>query len=203
MLGRLPGTPLRTREYAILGLGLSSASVSALVIVIAFFFAVAYRERKPDLTPRLFNLRQVALLFLTFMTVSVFFNAIHHGLLGIPDMQVEGNGSHDRILNFYQDRVDGTLPSIAFFSTKILVYRLLMLAWALYIAFASIRWARWAFNAYRHGGFWKQVPKRVRRRSAHQEAETETPREPAPESSGEGADPASEKLRGADPDDSA
>lgn len=203
LLGRLPGTPLRTREYAILGLGLSSASVSALVIVIAFFFAVAYRERKPDLTPRLFNLRQVALLFLTFMTVSVFFNAIHHGLLGIPDMQVEGNGSHDRILNFYQDRVDGTLPSIAFFSTKILVYRLLMLAWALYIAFASIRWARWAFNAYRHGGFWKQVPKRVRRRSAHQEAETETPREPAPESSGEGADPASEKLRGADPDDSA
>lgn len=160
VLARIPGSPLRFRHYAIVGLGLSSASVTSSLIVIAFFFAMEYRRRYPELSPRLFNLRQIALVFLTFMTVSVFFNAIHHGLLGIPDMQVEGNFSTDRELRFYQDRIDGSLPDVAFFSTKIHVYRLLMLAWALYVASASVGWARWAFGAYRTGGFWKKTPKR-------------------------------------------
>jgi len=44
-------------------------------------------------------------------------------------------------------------PSI--YSVPMWVYRVLMLAWAMWIAFALVRWLRWAFNAWKKNGLWR------------------------------------------------
>jgi hypothetical protein len=35
------------------------------------------------------------------------------------------------------------------------VYRTLFFAWASWMAFALVRWLRWAFNAWKTGGLWR------------------------------------------------
>jgi hypothetical protein len=35
------------------------------------------------------------------------------------------------------------------------VYRTLFFAWASWMAFALVRWLRWAFNAWKIGALWR------------------------------------------------
>ena len=37
------------------------------------------------------------------------------------------------------------------------VYRVLILAWALWIAFALIKWLRWGWECYSNDGLWRKV----------------------------------------------
>jgi hypothetical protein len=43
-------------------------------------------------------------------------------------------------------------------SAPILVYRAAMLAWALWIALALLRWLRWGWTSMTHGGLWRKRP---------------------------------------------
>jgi len=47
----------------------------------------------------------------TLLAVVFLYGAVHQGLLLRPDMQVEGGGSSDTLLQWYQDRVEGALPA--------------------------------------------------------------------------------------------
>jgi hypothetical protein len=38
------------------------------------------------------------------------------------------------------------------------VYRLLMLAWSLWLAASLLNWLKWGWGCYSHGGFWKKKP---------------------------------------------
>jgi hypothetical protein len=38
-----------------------------------------------------------------------------------------------------------------------LVYRLLILLWALWLAFSFLKWLRWGFECFGTGGFWRPV----------------------------------------------
>jgi hypothetical protein len=42
-------------------------------------------------------------------------------------------------------------------SVPLLVYRLLMLAWALWIAQALLGWLRWAWDCFSAGGYWRPL----------------------------------------------
>jgi hypothetical protein len=42
-------------------------------------------------------------------------------------------------------------------SVSIWFYRLLMLAWALWLAFALLGWARWGWESYAAGGLWRPI----------------------------------------------
>ena len=91
---------------------------------------------------------QVALAIATAVALGVLFEAIRHGLLGTPEMQIAGNGSSASELHWYQDRSDGSLPAASVISVPLGVYRLAMLAWALWLALALLRWLRWGWDCF-------------------------------------------------------
>src|SRR5262249_19814317 len=68
--------------------------------------------------------------------------------------QIAGNGSFAGSLRWYVDRSGETLPRPWAVSVPLVVYRLAMLAWALWIAQALLGWLRWGWDAYTAGGTW-------------------------------------------------
>jgi hypothetical protein len=70
-------------------------------------------------------------------------------------MQVAGNGSSSELLRWYLDRSEGLLPQPWVLSVPLLVYRGVMLAWALWLAVALTRWTRWGWACFSDGEFWR------------------------------------------------
>jgi hypothetical protein len=109
----------------------------------------------------LFNLRQLLIVGWTLAALVLLAVAIHQGLLGSPDMQVEGNGSTDGVLRWFEDRSGPVLPQGWMISVPLLVYRAVMLAWALWLALSLLRWLRWGWEAFGTGGLWRASPRRA------------------------------------------
>lgn len=157
-LGRTRQTPLRVRHWLLLGLGLSQIPVWAALVVVAWLFGLSLRERAPDgLSKWGFNLMQIGLALLTLVALGLLFHAVEQGLLGAPEMQIAGNGSSAYALRWYQDRTGAMLPRAWVVSVPLYVYRVLMLAWALWLAFALIGWLRWGWSCYSRGGLWRSL----------------------------------------------
>lgn len=157
-LGRMRLTPLRTQHWILLGLGLSQIPVWGALVVVAWLFALGARRNLPDaINKRLFNSIQIGLALLTVVALALLFHAVEQGLLGTPAMQIAGNGSNAQTLRWYQDRSAAVLAQAWVVSAPIALYRLLMLAWALWLAFAVIGWLRWGWTCYAHGGYWRSL----------------------------------------------
>ena len=163
LLARYAPTPLRLRHWVLLGLGFSAFAWSAFALVVVWLIALGLRARMraPEQVERLrFNLLQLGLAALTVLALCVLIGAVPQGLLGLPDMHVAGNGSSASNLHWFADRSNGALPLAGAFSLPLWIYKLAMLAWALWLANALIGWLRWAFDAWTHGGYWrKREPK--------------------------------------------
>ncbi len=157
-LGRTTMTPLKTWQWLLLGVGLSQTTVISALWVVVWLFALGWRARQPAIAGKWrFNLVQVALVLLTLSALGMLFEAIQRGLLGTPDMQIAGNSSSAYEFNWYQDRIAQDYPVVSVWSVPLWVYRGLMLAWALWLAFALLGWLRWAWNAFAQGGIWRSV----------------------------------------------
>jgi hypothetical protein len=156
-LARLPLTPLKTRDWVLLGIGLSQVPLLAAAMVAGWLLALGARRRKgPEIERNpTFDLLQVLLAFWTLLSLGILFWAIRQGLLGVPEMQIEGNGSYASALHWYTDRAGGHLPTAWVISVPLLVYRLAMLAWALWLALALLRWLRWGWESVTAGGGWR------------------------------------------------
>jgi hypothetical protein len=123
-------------------------------------FALGGRARfKPDVDRRWFNFAQILLGLLTLIALSTLFGAVRHGLLGFPEMQITGNSSTAWDLNWYQDRNEASIPQAWVMSVPMWVYRGLMLAWALWLAYALLRWLKWGWGCFSAGGYWRPKPK--------------------------------------------
>ncbi len=157
LLGRVPGTPLSGRQWALLTLGLSQISAVGALLVAGFFLALAWRQRRPQNRALAFDALQLLLLLWAFLAMLLLYQAIETGLLFRPDMQVGGNGSSDSVLRWYADRVAGLTPSAGVLSLPLGVYRGVMLLWALWLASSLVRWAAWAWRAFNEGGAWRPV----------------------------------------------
>ena len=155
-LARVPITPLKTHEWLLLVIGLSQVLIPLAAVVVIWLLALGLRERFPDRLARArFNLMQIVLVILTIAAFMVLIEAIRHGLLGHPDMHVAGNGSSAHQLLWYADRIAPTPPTAAAITVPILIYRLLMLAWALWLALAIVKWLRWGWSCFATGGIWQ------------------------------------------------
>ncbi|HEY2511268.1 MAG TPA: hypothetical protein VGI39_10450 [Polyangiaceae bacterium] len=162
-LGHNEWTPLHTAQWALLGVGLSQIDILAAAVVVGWLLALGWRGRGAyDLPlPRwIFNLMQLALVAWTLTSLGLLFAAVERGLLGDPSMQVRGNGSTSDMLLWTLDRSDGLLPQPWMLSVPLLVYRVAMLAWALWLAVALLGWLRWGWSAFASGGLWKKRPPR-------------------------------------------
>ena len=159
LLGRWRESPLRSAEWLLLGLGLSTLSWSVLVTVAAWLFAMRWRERwrgAGRVTRWQFNLLQCALAGLTLVAVaSLVFSGVRYGLLASPEMGVVGPGSAGHTFTWFVDRTASALPRPVVYSLPLWVYRAIMFAWALWVALALARWLRFAWQAWSSGGFWR------------------------------------------------
>ncbi len=155
VLARTRRTKLRFVDWLLLGLGFSTFSWLSLLFVIAWLFAFDWRARSESDTVRWrFNLLQVGLVALTGFALIALVSAIPQGLAGEPDMHVAGAGSTAQALRWFADRSADALPQATAISVPLWVYKVLMLAWALWLANALIGWLREGFAAWMRGGYW-------------------------------------------------
>ena len=155
-LARIGYTPLRFHHWLLLGIGFSTFSWGVLLLVGAWLFATAAREKlpMPEKDDR-FNLVQIGYAVFTVIVLASLLQAVPRALLGSPDMHVAGNASMPSQLNWFSDRVDGLLPGASVVSLPMWVYKAAILAWALWLAFALLKWLPWAWRAWNTGGLWR------------------------------------------------
>jgi hypothetical protein len=163
LLGRGTWTPLRARHWLLLGIGLTQAPLAASLPVVACLFALGVRgraaERVRALRPWRFRLLQLGLVLLTLAASGALVVAIQNGLLGTPEMRIEGNGSDSSTLRWYVDRAGQPLPEPWVVSLSLGWYRLAMLAWSMWLALSLVAWARWAFAQWSAGGMFRAEPR--------------------------------------------
>ena len=149
--------PLSTGQWLLLGIGMSTVNTAGSLAVLAWFFALEARRRQalPG-KPLTHNLIQLTLIALTLIAAASLAYTIPQSLLAAPDMQVTGNGSSHLDYRWYQDRTTAELPQGAVFSLPLWTYRLAMLAWSLWLAFALLGWARWGWDCLTRGGLWRR-----------------------------------------------
>lgn len=159
-IGRSRRSPLRTHEWLLLGLGLSTFSWSALLLFAVWMFAIRWREGfdGAQLSRRRFNLLQSVLIVLSLAAVITLVAAIPSGLLGNPDMRIAGIGQHASELSWFNDQAPGALPVPWVLSLSVWWYKTAMLLWALWLAFALVRWLPIAWRALGVGGLWRGAP---------------------------------------------
>jgi hypothetical protein len=157
-LGSVPLSPLRRWEWALLAVGLTQVPLIAAMIVVAWLFALAYRGRKEFLArqPILFNLSQLALVFMTFVSLIILMFVVGAGLLGHPDMFIVGNGSSRLFLNWFEPRSGPSIPTPTVVSVSVWFYRLLMLFWALWLAASLLKWLTRGWQQFTLGGAWRR-----------------------------------------------
>jgi len=186
-LGRVRLTPLGVRQWALLGVGLSQVPLVAAAVVAGWLLALGLRREKGATLRRdkVFDLGQLLLVAWTLAALGILFWSIQQGLLGTPEMQIAGNGSTDFSLRWYADRAGAVPPTAWMLSVPLLIYRLAMLAWALWLAQALLRWLRWGWAGFTTGGGWRpwgwfqrQPPVAVTPPAPPAEAEAAKPEEP-------------------------
>jgi hypothetical protein len=164
VLGGLKLSPLRRFEWALLALGLTQVHFAAALIVVGWFFLLAWRGQQAStaLRPWNYNLRQILFAGVTLLALGILVLAVREGLLGNPEMFIRGNGSTRTVLQWFEPRSGRELPMPSVLSVSVWYYRLLMLAWALWLAVALIRWLKWAWSQITEGGGWRSSPKKAK-----------------------------------------
>ncbi len=156
ILGRTGLTPLRTWHWLLLGLGFSTFNWPAMGFVVVWLLAVGARERwRVDLNWWKHNLVQVGLIVLTVIALGTILASLPQGLLGLPDMDVRGDRSYGNSLSWFADRSESLLPQTVALTVPIWVYKVLILAWALWLSFALISWLPWTWRTFAQDGFFR------------------------------------------------
>lgn len=159
VLGRSNFTPLRARDWFLLGLGLSQVNAPPTLVVPLFLLCLGIRARyAPNAErPLLYDLGQIALLVLLVISSFVLVNVADIGLWHTPDMMIAGNDSTATQFHWAEDRVGSLLARPVLLSLPIEVYRLAIVAWFLWLGFSLIGWAGWAWACFKHHGLWRPL----------------------------------------------
>ena len=174
LLGRTKITPLTTISWLLLGMGLSQVNVVLGALVVGWLFLLGIRKKSGEAitSATTFDLLQMTVVAVTLLAFLALVFTVKQGLLGHPDMQIGGNGSFDHSLIWYQDRNGQILPQAWVLTVPLLVYRILMLIWALWLALALLKWLTWGWDCFTAGETWRKV--------VHENIATRDP-DPSPE----------------------
>jgi len=156
-LSKIPLTPLKHWQWFLLLVGLSQIPIGLTAVVIAWLMALGWRSQQTQQIPY-FNSVQIVLAGLTLFALAVLFSAVAQGLLNSPDMYINGNQSSALNLNWYQDRSPAVLPVATIISVPLMAYRLLMLAWSLWLAVSLLNWLKWGWLCFANNGLWVKKP---------------------------------------------
>ncbi len=157
-LGKTALAPLKTHHWVLLTMGLTQIPPWTALIVVGWLLILGVRN---TVIPRggwaSYNFTQLILAGWTAAALSGLYMAVENGLLGIPDMQIAGNQSTSRILNWTQDRIGGFMPEPSVISLPEWVFRVLMLLWSLWLVFSLLSWLKWGWGCFSRGGAWKKM----------------------------------------------
>lgn len=156
-LGKIKLTPLKHWHWFLLLTGLSQLPVASAMCVVIWLIALGLRAKKQHSVPGYFNVIQLGLGMLTLVSIALLFIAVQQGLLGSPDMQIAGNRSSAFNLNWYQDRSNELLPTATVISVPLIVYRILMLLWSLWLAVSLLNWLKWGWSCFSSNGLWLKM----------------------------------------------
>lgn len=167
VLSRSQLTPLKSWQWFLLAIGLTLATPMVMIIVVVWFVAMSKRKQvTTNLSTSAFQWMQVGLVLLTLTFIVSLFTSISDGLLGTPKMQLTGpvidivqSQFHlwDKYqLQWYQDISKDNLAQAWFVSLPMTAYRVLMLLWALWLAFSLVKWLRWGWDCFATQGYWKE-----------------------------------------------
>lgn len=158
-LSRLPWSPLSTRQWLLLGVGLTQLGVLGAATIAGWLLFLSWRGQRDRVGPRwLHNASQLLIASSSLLVLGLLLVFVHAGLLGAPDMQIRGNGSWGETLRWLDDRISGELGRPWLISVPLWIYRLAMLAWALWLATAVLGWLGWGWRAFTRGGIWQRKP---------------------------------------------
>lgn len=165
ILGRTGISPMKTRHWLFLGLGMTQSVIgfegplvgmSFLFIIVIWIIVMHFRSiLSRDLNRRIFDLMQIAIAILTFVALISMISAIGSGLVGHPDMSITGNSSYSGFLKWYVDSSKPEYPPIGLFSIPVLFFRLAMLLWALWAAFYMMDIMKWAWACFSKPYYWR------------------------------------------------
>lgn len=158
-LGKINLTPLNTWEWVLLGLVTAQTHIMGTLLVAGWLLALAGRQKlKVETTGKWsFNFIQIVLIVLTISALGTLLGSVEQGLIGKPEMYILGNGSSDTLLKWYQDRSLAVLPTASVFSLPIWIYRVITLIWALWLAFALLKWLKWGWECFSSNALWKPL----------------------------------------------
>ena len=155
ILGRLKSTPLRTHDWLLLGLGFSTSFWLAFAVVAVWLIVHGTRRSwGTNITEPVYRITQIGFGALTLAAFAAIVAGIGAGLLGNPDMSVSGYGSVGNELRWFADQTSSAIPEAVAYSVPLWVYKVLILAWALWLSFALIRWLPWAWHRFSEEGLW-------------------------------------------------
>lgn len=159
-LGRYGGTPIKTYEWLLLGIGIGFNQLFAPVLIAAWLLILAWRGRwQKEPSNGAFAATQILLFSLSLVSMLVLIFTITNSLLSRPDMHITGNSSYAYSLVWFADRAKELYPQAWVISLPLWAYRLAMLLWSLWLAFAVLRWLKWGWAQINHLGLWyKQEP---------------------------------------------
>jgi hypothetical protein len=152
LLSRRGSTPLRTRHWLVLGLGLTQVEPLSALLIPACLLALGWRARSvgPG-RPALYNAGQAVIVVLFAGAAAAWGSVIDNGLSRVPDMFVVGPASGQV---WYQDRAASLLAQPWALSLPMWSYRGLVLVWALGSVVFCLRCARWAWSSFTNHGLW-------------------------------------------------
>lgn len=158
LMGRWKHTPLSTTGWVLLGIGFSVAAPWKIALVGGWLVAVRARARYSEFLHRssLFNLYQVFFVLWTLVAIGTLVSALPESLLATPDMRIFGQSGGS--LTWFVDQVEAgaAWASASIISVPIWIYRLLMLAWCLWLAISAVNWLKEALKSWMDGGYWKK-----------------------------------------------
>jgi len=158
LIGRSGLTPIATRDWLLLGLGLSTFSWGVFALFLVFVAAFQWRARNAAPAKwRSYNLMQVALALLAVAAILAVAGAVPQGLLAQPDMRILP-ASPSGELTWFVDQTADWLPSPGVLTVSLWWYKIAMLAWALWLSFALTRWVGWAWRVFNRDGVWRRPP---------------------------------------------
>ncbi|SLM27852.1 conserved membrane hypothetical protein [Desulfamplus magnetovallimortis] len=157
-------SPLKFHHWFLLGTGMAMSSLSACLFVALWLIIMDLRKKantlSDTLTPQRFNFIQIGLAGLTFLAIASLVFAISNGLIGHPEMNIKGNGSSAYFLRWYQDISETIVPRGWLLSLPMLVYRALMLSWALWISVGLVHILKWGWKRFTEPVMWYTIPKK-------------------------------------------
>jgi len=160
-LGMSGYTPVKTWQWLLLGLGMSTVNSIGSIVVAIWFFAMTKRGQLSEasvqeMKQRSFNAMQILLVVLTGLAMLSLIATIPMSLLSTPNMQITGNGSYAYFYNWYQDHSASQLPQAWVLSLPMWIYRLIMLLWSLWLVFFLLKSVLWGWQCFSAGKLWRK-----------------------------------------------